>query len=206
MADVPSGPGVRSSSAGQSGRSSDPTASIDHNPCNRSRARLDYETTQARTHSSLAHGGIFGLAQMMSHLRRRQPHGWLAAGLLLATCGWSLTPSAQAGCSHYATTKRDAARSQLVSIDRLFGVVTASGDEWQTLPLGDRPTRPCSGFRCSPDSSPPPGIPQAVPRIDAWGCMLLHANCLRPTSSPFLHEGDCPRSIDRVERLQRPPR
>jgi hypothetical protein len=157
-------------------------------------------------HSPLAHGGIFGLAQMMSHLRRRQAHRWLAASVLLATCGWSWTPSTQAGCSHYATTKRDAARSQTVSVDKLVGLVTASTDDWRTSPLDERPNRPCSGFRCSRDSSPPPGIPQAVPRIDAWGCTLLHANVLRPTSSPLPHEGDSPRSLDRVERLARPPR
>jgi hypothetical protein len=202
----PSGTGVRSSFAERLARPFATTAWSEYNPCNRIDARLDYQPTQSRMHSPLAHGGIFGLTQMMSHLLGRQAPGWLAAGLLLAIFEWSLTPSAQAGCSHYATTKRDAARSQTVAFEGFSGAVTASGDEWRTSPLDVPPTRPCSGFRCSRDSGSPPGMPRAVPRIDAWGCTLLHTNCLQPTSSPFPHEGDSPRSLDRVERLQRPPR
>jgi hypothetical protein len=157
-------------------------------------------------HSPLESGGIYGLAQMTSHLRRRRARGWLAAAMLLAGYGWLSTPPSQAGCSHYASTKTDAARSQTVALDRLFAPVTAPGHDWRTSPLDEHPARPCSGFRCSRGSIPPLGVPQDVPRIDAWGCTLLPANVLRPTSSPFPHEDGSPHSLDRVERLARPPR
>jgi hypothetical protein len=203
---LPPDPCVRSSSAVRLARPCAASDWTEYNPCNHIDARLDYQPTQARMHSPLAHGGIFELVQMMSHLLLRPAPGWLAAGLLLAIFEWSLMPSAGAGCSHYATTKRDAARSLTVAFDGLSGAVMASGDEWRTSPLDLPPTRPCSGFRCSRDTGSPAGIPQSVPRIDAWGCTVLQTNCLRPTSSPFPHDGDSPRSLDRVERLQRPPR
>ena len=158
-------------------------------------------------HSPLAHGGICGLALMMSHLLRRRARGWLAAGVLLATFGWSWTPSTQAGCSHYATTKTDAARSHTVSPGVLFSAATAPGDDWRAAPLDQPPSRPCSGFRCSGDSSSPPvGMPQAVPRIDAWGFILLQGQRPGLTSSLLREEEESPHSLDRAERVPRPPR
>jgi hypothetical protein len=198
--------GVRPSPTGRFARPRQETPSTEYNPCNRGDTRLDYKPIQARMHSPLAHGRFRELTQMTSHLRRRRVLGWFAAGLLLATCGWLLMPSTQAGCSHYATSKTNPARTQTVTLERLFSAIIAPGDEWRTSPLGEHPAPPCSGFRCSGDSSTPLGVPRAVPRVDAWGCALLCAYSPRPASAPFLQVEDSPRSLDRVERLARPPR
>jgi hypothetical protein len=157
-------------------------------------------------HSPLVHGGICGLVQMISHLRRGRVRGCLAAALLFAACGWFSTPPAQAGCSQHTTAKANSARSQFPALDRLFFVSTASADFWQRSPLEPFPARPCSGFRCSRDSSPPLGVPQGAPRHDSWGCVIQHAYSPLDRSSSFPFDEDCPSTLDRVERLARPPR
>ena len=141
---------------------------------------------------------------MKSHVGR-PGHRWLVAALLLAGGGWLAPSTAWAGCSHYVTTAMDA-QAELAALDRLDSVWALSDQSRLGEPRNESPTAPCAGLRCSRNSTPPMTVPQAVPRIDAWGYFDLSAFALQTDSSPFLFEDDRPPSSDRAERLARPPR
>ena len=140
-----------------------------------------------------------------SQRRRCCAPGWLIAGLVLACGGWLTPPAARAGCSHYVATRADAARSATARLDPLISPGSWSEDPWRSFPL-DGPARPCSGFGCSRNSGPPTTAPPAVPRIDACGGLGLLGFALRTDSSPFPFAEASPHSLDRADRLARPPR
>ena len=142
--------------------------------------------------------------QMKSHVGH-PGHRWLVAALLLASGGWLAPSTSWAGCSHYVTTTMDR-QAEVSHLDQLDSVWSLSDQSRQGDPLAERPAAPCSGLRCSRNSTPPLTVPQAVPRIDAWGCFSLSAFALRTDSSPSLFEDDRPPSSDRADRLARPPR
>jgi hypothetical protein len=146
------------------------------------------------------------MVRMKPHPRRRRAPGWLVAGLVLACVAWLPSPAARAGCSHDVTTRADAARSGAIGLDRLAASGALSGGSWRISPPGRSPAGPCSGFGCSRDSRPPMAASPASPRIDAWGRFDLAAFVLRDHSSPLAPDSDSPRSLDRADRLARPPR
>lgn len=141
-----------------------------------------------------------------SQRRRCCAPGWLIAGLVLVCGGWLSPPAARAGCSHYVTTRSDAARPGAADLDPLISPGILSREPWRGSPLGGPPARPCSGFGCSRDSRAPTTMPPAVPRIDALVGFDLSAIALQTPFSPFLPDDASPRSLDRADRLTRPPR
>jgi hypothetical protein len=145
------------------------------------------------------------MIRMRSQPRRGRAPGWLVAGLVLACGGWLFPPAARAGCSHYITAKADAARSAAAPLDPLITSGSPSEEPGRGSPL-QGPARPCSGFGCSPDSSPPTPVPSAAPRIDAWGYLDLSGFALQIPSSPLSPDAASPYSLDRADRLARPPR
>jgi hypothetical protein len=149
--------------------------------------------------------GSTEMIRMKSQRRRRCAPGWLVAGLALACGGWLFPPAARAGCSHYITTKAGAARAATAHLDPLITSGSLSEEPGRSSPV-EGPARPCSGFGCSRDSSPPTPVPSAVPRIDAWGFLDLSGFALQTHSSPLSLDGDSPHSLDRADRLARPPR
>jgi hypothetical protein len=150
--------------------------------------------------------GSTAMIRTKSQRRRCCAPGWLVAGLVLACGGWLSPPMARADCSHYVTTRADAARSGVARLDPLISSGMSSREPWRGSPLGGPPARPCSGFGCSRDSKAPTTAPPAVPRIDAWGCFDLSAFALRTDSAPLPIDGASPHSLDRADRLTRPPR
>jgi hypothetical protein len=149
--------------------------------------------------------GSAGLIQMMSHFGRCRARGWLAAGLLLAGYGWFSPSTSWAGCSHYLLTVTGPAQSRIDSLDPFVLAGALPTDTLRSSPRDGRPA-PCSGWRCSRNSSSPIALPQIEPRIDACEYALLDAITLRLTSSPIPYDDDSSRPLDRVERLARPPR
>lgn len=135
---------------------------------------------------------------------RRYSHRWLIAALLLLCGGLFAPQSARAGCGHYVRTKLQLADAGAVGLDLLTAIGTMP-DAPGTPDVPKPPVSPCAGLRCSQDRPSPAPVPQAVPRIDLWGCLDLSAFTLRNSSLPFLCEDDCPPPSDRAERLSRPP-
>ena len=149
--------------------------------------------------------GSTEMIRMRSQRRRGHAPGWLVAGLVLACGGWLFPPAARAGCSHYITTNAAATRSASAHLDPLITSGSSSEEPGRGSPL-QGPARPCSGFGCSRDSSPPTPVPSAVPRIDAWGYLDLSGFAPHIHSSPLALDGASPYSWDRADRLARPPR
>ncbi len=150
--------------------------------------------------------GSIEMIRMTSHRRRCRAPGWLVAGLVLVACGgWLFPPAARAGCSHYVATGADPARSGPAHLDPLVASGSSSEELRRSSPL-EAPAGPCSGFGCSRNSTPPMTIPPAVPRIDACGGLDLSGFASRAPSSPFPLDEASPRSLDRADRLARPPR
>jgi hypothetical protein len=150
--------------------------------------------------------GSTAMFRMKSQRRRCCAPGWLIAGLVLACGGWLSPPSARAGCSHYVTTRSAAPRAGAAELDPLVASGMLSRELWRGSPLGGPPARPCSGFGCSRDSQAPTTMPPAVPRIDVLGGLDLSVFALRTPSSPLPSDGPTPHSLDRADRLTRPPR
>jgi hypothetical protein len=115
--------------------------------------------------------------------------------------------SAQAGCSHTVTMKSDAARFMIAGIERLASGGALSAGAGRAFPRSE-PSTPCSGFFCSGNSLPPTPLaaPEALPRIDAWNRFNLRTLAPRASSSPYPFADGPAHSIDRAERLARPPR
>jgi hypothetical protein len=140
--------------------------------------------------------------------RGERSRGWLTAALLLAAGGWTGLTDARAGCSHLVTTKADATRLKVVQIDRLVSTESLVTELGRSLPLEDHSAPPCSGYMCSDNSVPlaPLAAPRSLPRIDAWSRLDLSVLSRRDNSAPFSCDDDRPLTLDRVERLARPPR
>jgi len=176
----------------------------EHHPCGQARRRVSYGMLGPRHGPCLLLTSLTESIRMTSQVRRRFVHCRLVAGVLLAGCGWFMPSTSWAGCSHYVVPKTDAESSE--RLYRLVAAETFPGDSWRSAPLDQRSPSPCSGFRCSRDSSSPLPVLQELPRIDVWGCLAVIPLPMRPNSSEFHLEDDSPHSVDRVERLPRPPR
>ncbi len=144
---------------------------------------------------------------MKSDLPGQRARGRLIAAILLASCGWVTASTAQAGCSHSVTFKSDTARFTIAGLERLASGGALSEGSGRTFPRSESST-PCSGFFCSGNSMPrtPLAAPEALPRIDAWNRFGLCALAPRANSSPFPFDDELAHSLDRAERLTRPPR
>jgi hypothetical protein len=96
-------------------------------------------------------------------------------------------------------------RHEMAGLERLIVPGSILGDSSSAHPLDERPAPRCSGFGCSGDSRVPMTVPRALPRIDIAGCQNLESIATRP--STWVHvEHDPPYSMDRVDRVARPPR
>ncbi len=148
-----------------------------------------------------------GTICVKSYVPGQRARGWLVAAILLASSGWVTISSAQAGCSHAVTMKADAARFLNAGLERLVSGGALAEGSGRTFPRSE-PSTPCSGFLCSGNSIPPLPLatPQALPRVDAWSRFDLGALAPRANSSPFPCEEGPAHSMDRAERLARPPR
>jgi hypothetical protein len=142
-----------------------------------------------------------------SYVPGQRARRWLIAAILLACSGWVTASSAQAGCSHSVTMKTDAARFMIAGLERLVSGGALSEGSGQTFPRSE-PSTPCSGFFCAGNSMPPLPLaaPEALPRVDAWNRFDLCALAPRASSSPFPFDDGPAHSMDRAERLSRPPR
>ncbi len=151
--------------------------------------------------------GSTGPTCLKSNVPGQCARGWLIAVLLLACSGWVTASSAQAGCSHSVTMKTDAARFMIAGLERLVSGGALSDGLDRAMPRNEHPT-PCSGFFCSGNSLPqtPLAAPKALPRVDAWNRFDFGALAPRASSSPFPFEDGPAYSMDRAERLARPPR
>lgn len=150
--------------------------------------------------------GSTKLVQMKSLVpQRRRTHGWLVAGLLLASCGWLAPSRSWAGCSQHVTTKWDAALSRTRDLDRLDWSGAQSPDWRRSAPIDPSPGPSCSGPRCSRNSSQPVTVPRALSRINAWCCLDLRVFVPRADSTPFPFDDDTPCPSDRVDPIARPP-
>lgn len=144
---------------------------------------------------------------MKSDLPGQRTRGLLMAAVLLVSWGWFMASSAQAGCSHSVTMKSDASRFVIAGLERLASGGALSEGSGRTFPRSE-PVTPCSGFLCSGNSVPPTPLaaPEALPRIDAWNRFGPCALAPRASSSPFPFDDWPAHSMDRAERLARPPR
>ncbi len=142
-----------------------------------------------------------------SHLPGHRARGRLIAAILLATSGWVTASSAHAGCAHSVTMKADAARFMIAGLERLATGGALSEGSGRTFTRSE-PSTPCSGFFCSGNSMPPTPLaaPEAVPRVDAWNRFGLCALATRASSSPYPFADGPAQTMDRAERLARPPR
>lgn len=161
--------------------------------------------TQFQNRSHLYPAGSTSLLETRSHFQRRA-HSWFVTTLILMGIVW-LSPSVSwAGCSHYVRSKSEGER---VKIDRIAQLATS----WTTLngsrrsnPLDQGPALPCSGIRCSRDSNAPATVLPTVPRIDAWASAQRDELIPRPIASALRNDDVPSYSLDRAERLARPPR
>ncbi len=144
---------------------------------------------------------------MKSYVPGQRGRCWLIAAVLIASSGWVTASSAQAGCSHSVTMKADAARFMIAGLERLVSGGAVSEGSERAFPRSEHST-PCSGFFCSGNSMPrtPLAAPEALPRVDAWNRFDLGALAPRANSSPFPFDDGPAHSMDRAERLARPPR
>ena len=138
--------------------------------------------------------------------RRRRTVVWLAAGLLLAAAGVFSPSTARAGCSHRVTVSAQPLPSGAFSVDRLVAGDLGSADASQDPPPYRMPDSPCAGLRCSEDSIPPHAQPPETQRVKFFGCCDNSAVAFRSACSPLPRDDDNARSLDRVDRLARPPR
>ena len=143
-----------------------------------------------------------------SYFPGQKARDWLIATMALALSIGMFTPVAWAGCSHLVTTKADVFSRKIGQFDGLPSHGVFQGDWLSTLPPGKPPLAPCHGFLCAGNSIPlaPLATPESLLRIDAWSRIHLCSLARISWSTRLSQDETSPRSVDRVERLARPPR
>jgi len=103
--------------------------------------------------------------------------------------------------------KSAAARLMIAGLEQLASGGALADGLGRTLPRSELPA-PCSGFFCSGNTLPqtPLGGPEPLPRVDAWSRFVPAALAPRTASSPFPFDAGPAYSMDRADRLARPPR
>lgn len=131
---------------------------------------------------------------------------WIFPALLLVCGELFVAQTSCAACSHYVTSRSDAAFAQATALDPQILMETLPELSRELPAVPTPPKSPCAGLTCGQDFIPPVAVPRVVRHLDLWGVAFLGELAAPAAGRSLLIEDDCPPPFDWADRLSRPPR